>query len=176
MQDAGFSPHFSHALGRHDKIFTDIPSSGTRRGDRASKSLSVAETLPRLEWARVAVEKTPSNVPAFYGLLYATLALPEGDAMRNECTKRLMLVSKDQPALQAARLAAAALLKTTDHLDTGKLTSALGSNATEDALVLAALACRAAGPESWQTYRRASRELLHQTPVPGSVVVLINNL
>jgi hypothetical protein len=67
-------------------------------------------------------------------------------------------------------------LKSTDHLDTEKLTSALGGNATEDALVLAALACRAAGPESWQTYRRAARELLRQTPVPGSVVVLINNL
>jgi hypothetical protein len=131
---------------------------------------------PFVSEARDAVEKTPSDVPAFHGLFYATLALPEGDVLRNECTKLLMLVSQDQPALQATRLAAEVLLKSTDNLDTDKLTLALSSNATEDALVLAALACRAAGPESWQTYRRASRELLRQTPVPGCVVVLINNL
>ena len=84
--------------------------------------------------------------------------------------------TSDQPSLQAARLVADALLNSADKLNVAQLTSAMSVNANADSLVLAALACRAAGPEDWQAYRRASREILRQTPVPGSVVVLINNL
>ena len=132
------------------------------------KTLATSETT--------AVGNTPADSTAIQGLLFAALALPAGDELRFDCTSRLMVLWKDQQAFQTIRLVAEPLLKPAEGLDAAQLVAALNTEADENLLVLAALACRDAGPEAWGIYRRASRDVLRQTPVPGSVVVLINNM
>ena len=52
-----------------------VMSGDERMANLAQEAMKSAR--PFINEARDAVEKTPSDVPAFYGLLYATLALPE---------------------------------------------------------------------------------------------------
>jgi hypothetical protein len=79
--------------------------------------------------------------------------------------------------LQVARKLAIAMLQDAAAIDKDWLAGMVrGDLAGEDTLVLAALVCRRAGGESWQTFRGESQRLLGSQPLVGDVVVLINRL
>jgi hypothetical protein len=126
------------------------------------------------------LDRTPQDAQAFLGVLYAALTLRDDAAF----------VAKARPALAKARIqgmpegSVGALVAALLGVPTDEQRKALASLISgqsqalngDDAVVLAALACRRAGGEAWLAFRANARDLLGRQPLEGSVVILINRL
>jgi hypothetical protein len=132
---------------------------------------------PAARAAVAALEKSPEDAGAFAQALYAALALKD-DAELTARAKPLLTMTKDAKSpLGPARTMAAALLAPASQIDAKALVALTTSDLRgEDTVVLAALACRRAGGDAWTAFRAESRRILGEQPLPGSVVILVNNL
>jgi hypothetical protein len=129
-------------------------------------------TLDASKAALGVLEKSPQDVRAFLGVLYATLAGGD-DAAKTLLTKP----GQPQEPTAALRAAAAALLAPADGIESKALIERVRQGVGgDDAVVLTALACRRAGGEAWTTFRAETHRLLGEQPLSGSVVVLVNRL
>jgi hypothetical protein len=131
---------------------------------------------PRLGEAVETFKKSPDNAGAFAAVLYAALA--ERDRASAAALFDLLTAQTSQTAdLQVARRLAQATVHDAVDADRDWLASVVrGDLAGEDLVALAALACRRAGGETWQTFRGEAHRLLGSQPLPGNVIVLVNRL
>ena len=132
---------------------------------------------PAIGEAEAALKKSPNDASAFYTALFAALA----DRSHSPVTAaliELLVAPADRPAdLQVAALLAKSLICDPAEIDKAELAKAVGGELPgDDLVVLAALACGRASPESWQTFRREADRLLGSQPLSGDVIVMINRL
>ncbi|NUQ61831.1 MAG: VWA domain-containing protein [Pirellulales bacterium] len=126
---------------------------------------------PALEKAITLLKEKPQDAEALLAAAYAALASDGADLKQQVLTS---LGAEPAGLVFAVR----SLLDEPGKIDREQLTKlvATGSLAREDAVVMAALACRRDGGETWTSFRAEMRELLGRQPLPGSVVVLVNRL
>jgi len=129
------------------------------------------------------LEKSPQDVPAGLGLLYAALTTRSDVTDVRKDAERLLVESEggELPSPAAAlRLLADALLKPAEETDAEALGTWIRTGPRgvrgPDLVVLTALACRRAGGEAWRTFRAEARPLLGDQPLPGGVAVLVGRL
>ena len=129
------------------------------------------------------LEKTPHDLQAAEGLLYAALTTRNDVLDVRDDALRLLAARDDQKLpspMAAVRLLAEALLKPADAADAKALGEALLAGPRclrgPDLVVFAALACRRAGGEAWRTFRAEARPLLGDQPLPGGVAVFVGRL
>lgn len=124
-----------------------------------------------------ALAKNAEDPNAYFGTLYATLALPDDGQLRAQAAALLTKAGNPQSPLASVRAVAAALLSQPAPIAPATLEQWLrGGLGHEDLAVLTALACCRAGGDSWQIFRAEAQDLLAQLPLPGHVVVLVNRL
>jgi hypothetical protein len=75
------------------------------------------------------------------------------------------------------KILASTLSGKANEADCKVLIDAIGTGMQgDDAVVLAAIACRRAGGDSWNAFRANARDILGNQPLSGGVVVLVNRL
>jgi Ca-activated chloride channel family protein len=116
------------------------------------------------------------SITSLASAIYAALANPSDRAYTAKLLT-LLSASETDEATKELRLLGRALLgdiNDTDRKSLGELVTAGVGGA--DPVALIALACRKAGGATWDQFRAQSRELLGKQPLPGEVVVLVNQL
>jgi hypothetical protein len=123
------------------------------------------------------LETNQADESARLGALYAALAQPEDAGYR---AKALGLLSASKEPADALPLRARMLLGEPAPADRASLVKLLTQSpesiAGPDSVTLAALACRRAGGEAWDTFRAQSPSVLGNQQLPGEIVVLVNEL
>jgi hypothetical protein len=129
------------------------------------------------ERAVAALKEDPAGVQAAAAALYASLA--SGDVtFRREAAAAIHEMKGDDPSLAALRTVAPALLaRDAQAIDAAPLVELVNAGVHGDDLVaLTAIACRRAGGEAWDAFRRQQRDLVGKQPLRGDAVVLVNRL
>jgi Ca-activated chloride channel family protein len=127
--------------------------------------------------ALAALAKSPASEAALAAVIYAALAMPENADLVAKAKARCHAMNESAGAAAVPTLALALLEKKPEAALVEKLGKVLESGvAGDDLVVLAALASRRAGGETWNAFRAKSRTLLGEQPLSGSVVVLVNRL
>ena len=126
------------------------------------------------------LEAWPEDAAAFAKTLYAALANRDEGAFVRRARRLLAADKVHNSALVPMRIVVAALLAPRGKADGASLVELVSNNGGgirgADMVVLTALACRRAGGEPWHAFRAASREIMSEQPLSGSVVVLVNRL
>jgi hypothetical protein len=129
------------------------------------------------EQAVATLKENPADPQAAIAVLYAALASNDA-SLRSAASKSLQASQGDDPSLAQIRTLAAALLAgDATRIDEAPLVEMAASGVQGDDLVaLTAIACRRAGGEAWDAFRRQQRDLIGKQPLSGDVVVLVNRL
>jgi len=127
--------------------------------------------------AAAAVKETPDEQAAVLTAVYGTLATGDAKIWQAVLATLPKDVAHDAPNRAAVTLGRA-LLVDTNKIDGEALAQLISTDQVvgEDLTVLAALACRRAGADTWSAFRRRMQELLGEQPLSGGVVVLISRL
>jgi len=113
------------------------------------------------------------------GMIYLTLAGGQKDPRQSALATQMLAALAKMPAdaAQPSHTLAAALLGDAKSINPAALQKLIASdNPGEEFTVLLGLACRRAGADTWNEFRAAAPQLLGGQPLPGAVVVLINQL
>jgi len=91
--------------------------------------------------------------------------------------RQALITAKDKDPLAGLRVLARALLLPPKDVDTKAVRALFDERLRgNDMVVLAALAARRLGGDTWDTFRANARDILGKQPLSGSVIVLVNNL
>jgi len=145
------------------------------------KTAEPAEALP----ARLRGQSGNPNV--FLSVLYSALARRNGTAMgwidKKEAEAHLsrsytaLITGRKDDALADLRLIASLLLKSPAPATAAALEACLGENLRgDDTVLLAGLAAKRCGGDTWQRFRERTGDILGSQPLEGSVVVLVHRL
>jgi hypothetical protein len=127
--------------------------------------------------AITALEKDRKDTGAIVSVLFAALANSDDAAYRAKATPLLTAPTEDDAASTDMRILGRLLVGKALVADQDALAEMLKKAPTSsEHVALLALACRRVGPEHWELFRAASRDLLGNQPLPGEVVVLVNQL
>jgi Ca-activated chloride channel family protein len=129
------------------------------------------------EQAVATLKENHGDTQAAIAVLYAALAADDA-SYRGEAAAALRALQGDDVTLAQIRALAAALLaEDAANIDATALVELLTAEVQGDDLVaLTAFACRRAGGEAWDAFRRSQRDLIGKQPLSGDVVVLVNRL
>lgn len=123
-----------------------------------------------------AARKQRESVPGVSSLLLAALTL-RTDREFIADARSVLAPKPDDSQTAALRSIATALLAAPGTADADALSGLIKSRLKgDDAVALLAMACRRAGGETWEMFRRERHELLGGQPLSGSTVVLVNRL
>jgi len=130
--------------------------------------------------AREAVKKLsdkPDDDAAFARVLYASLALLDDEAYRNDALKAIRAAKTEDSGLTPIRTIVTALLAPRDQVDRDALSKLISAGVGgDDATTLLSMACHRAGGDVWQAFRVESEDLVGKQPLRGEAVVIINRL
>jgi len=91
--------------------------------------------------------------------------------------REALITARDKDPLEGLRVLARALLLPPKDVDAKAVQALLDERLRgDDMVVLAALAARRLGGDTWDTFRANARDILGKQPLSGSVIVLVNNL
>jgi hypothetical protein len=145
----------------------------------ALAKLAREKTRPAFDKQLEALEKEPESAGAFACVLYGALALRDDAELSARATKALTAPreKEKQSQLAAAITLAEALLGDPQNIDGEALSQLVSSGVYgEEMVALVAIACKRAGGDAWDTFRREQTYLLGSQPLSGDVVVLVNRL
>jgi Ca-activated chloride channel family protein len=123
------------------------------------------------------LKENPSDVQAAIGALYAALASDDSSFRAEAAAAIRSAAGEDASLAQIRDLAAVLLANDSSAIDAAPLAALATSGVQgEDLVALTALACRRAGGDAWDAFRRQQRDLIGKQPLSGDVVVLVNRL
>ena len=123
------------------------------------------------------LDKNRSDRSALASAIYAALANPDDADFRANAAPHFAAKDGDDAAAREVRLLGSLLLSQPGDAERQQLARLISEGVSgADAVALIALACRNAGPDSWEQFRASAKDLLGGQPLPGAVVVLVNRL
>ncbi len=147
-------------------------------GELQTLAEHVAKLTPPVGERTIAnLKMTPDEPHSAIATLYAALASKDA-TFRREATQAIGQLKGDAGFfLQVRTLTAALLAENAAEIDLAPLVELVNQGVYGDDLAaLTAIACRRAGGEAWDAFRRQQRDLLGKQPLTGDVVVLVNRL
>jgi hypothetical protein len=144
---------------------------------KALAKLAREKARPALDKQLEALAKEPESAEAFACVLYGALALRDDAEFAAQANKALTSPREKESQLAAASTLAKALLGDAKNIDREALAQLVSSGVYgEEMVTLVAIACKRAGGDAWDTFRREQTYLLGGQPLSGDVVVLVNRL
>jgi hypothetical protein len=129
------------------------------------------------EEAANAVAKNRGDTASLLGVLYAALATPNNRAYQTRAKEAVTSKEGDSAQVAEACTLGRILLDPAGDADRHALADLVrreGVNPNQ--VVLLALACRVVGSGMWDEFRAQARNLLGTQPLPGEIVVYVNQL
>jgi hypothetical protein len=184
LLEEGSQPVVFRSLWTLTEAARALPKEGEL--ERLAK-LALAKTAQASDLLLEQFNKQVDDPRAFWSVLYGALARRNGAAMdwldKGEAEAKVaqaytaLITGRTDDPLADLRLIALLLLKSPTPATASAFEDRLGENLRgDDAVVVAALAAKRCGGDTWTKFREEAQDILGSQPLDGSVVVLVHNL